>query len=520
MALQATSQAAAIGAAAQNVQFAPSAQNLARKIVVIGTYDPSKTLVTDEVPIQVTSPADAGDKFGFGYMLHRLVKYAFAGSDGVECWCVPQSEPSGAQAAGTITFADTTAQAGTLYLYIAGELVQVAITKNMADTALATATAAAINANTDLPVTAAVNGVTAEQVDITAKTEGAYGNEIAITLNENFGEALPTGMTAVIVDMSGGSGTPTIADALDGLGTGDDANEQFFTDLVHGYLQDTTTLDAISAYVGEGNVFTALYAKTVSRPFRALTGDTATGSAGLTAIKAVGDARKLDRANGVICVPGSPNHPSEIAALAIGIMAKTNNDRAAESYIGKVLPGVIPGARGSDRWTSEYDNRDSAVKSGVSPTVVDNGAVVMQNVLSFYHPDSVPDDSNGYRSMRNLSIIQNILYNIRLNFSQEKWQGISIVDDVGEVGSDIDREKARVVASVEDDLIALAREFGNKAWLFSKAFTVDRIAAGGLVVIRPGGIGFNSTMPVILSGEGGILDTIVQFDTSLAVLLA
>ena len=519
MGLQETSLAAAVGAAVKNVSFAPDTANLPRKILIIGTYDPAKTLVVDETPVQITSVADAGDRFGFGYMVHRLAKYVFSGSDGVECWVCPQSEPSGAQAAGDITFADSTCEAGTLYLYIAGELVRVAITKAMADTALATATAAAINANVDLPVTAAVNGVTAEKVDITAKTEGTYGNDISITLNEGFGEELPSGMTASITGMSSGSGTPTIADALNGLGTGDDSNELWFTDVVHGYLQDTTTLDAISAYVGEGNVYTGCYAKTVARPFRVLTGDVATGSAGLTAVKAVGDARKLDRANGVICVPGSPNHPSEIAAVAIGLMAKTNNDRAAESYIGKVLPGIIPGASGTDRWTSQYDNRDSAVKSGCSPTVIDNGAVVLQNVLTFYHPDNVADSSNGYRSMRNISIVQNMLYNVKLRFSAEKWQGISIVADLNKVSSALDKEKARDVGTVEGELVSLATGFEGKAWIFSGAFTIDRIAAGGLVTIRDGGIGFNSTLPVILSGEGGIFDTVVEFDTSLAVLL-
>jgi hypothetical protein len=40
------------------------------------------------------------------------------------------------------------------------------------------------------------------------------------------------------------------------------------------------------------------------------------------------------------------------------------------------------------------------------------------------------------------------------------------------------------------------------------------------VSIRTGGIGFDSVMPVVLSGEGGILDTRVDFDTALTVFLA
>jgi hypothetical protein len=39
------------------------------------------------------------------------------------------------------------------------------------------------------------------------------------------------------------------------------------------------------------------------------------------------------------------------------------------------------------------------------------------------------------------------------------------------------------------------------------------------VVIRAGGKGFTMTLPVLLSGEGTIFDTTVEFDTSLDIFL-
>jgi phage tail sheath gpL-like len=518
MPLSQSSLAAANAVGVQNVQFQSAAKNLPRKILVIGTYDPLITTITDNVPVLVTSPADAGNKFGFGYMIHRLVTQVFEGSQGVECWVIPQSE-TGAAAIGDIDFVGSVAtEAGTLYLYVAGLPVPVTILKADDADAVATAVAAAVTADKNLPVTAVVNGVTTSQVDFTAKSEGPEGDNISLTFNWGFQEDFPAGVTAAVTDMTGGSGVPVIANALNGLGTGDDANEDFFTDMVHGYGQDTTSLDAISAYVGEGNDFVGLYLKTVARPFRSLVGDVATGSAGLTALLALGNGRKLDRANGVIAVPGSPNHPSEIAALAIGIMARLNNDRAAESYNGKLLPNIIPGAR-ADRWTSDYDDRDTAVKAGVSPTAIDNNAVLMQNVLTFYHPDSIADSSNGYRSQRNISIIQNLLYNLKNNFGQEKWQGISIVDDIAKVSNITDRQKARDTNSVLDDLLALANSFEGHAWIFSAAFTISKLQEGGYISIRAGGTGFDIILPIVLSGEGSIINTTIQFDTSLAVLL-
>ena len=308
-------------------------------------------------------------------------------------------------------------------------------------------------------------------------------------------------------------------DALDGLGTGDDANEQFFTDVVHGYGQDSTTLNAISAYVGEGNELLGLYDDVVARPFRVLTGDVAAGSAGLAALQVVADARKQDRANGVIAVPGSPSHPSEIAALAMGHLSRINQDRAAQSGIDIFLSGIWPGEK-ADRWTSDYDNRDIAVKGGISPTRVKSGAnIFMQNMVTFYRPDSVPVSSNSYRSMRNIGILQNVAFNVRRVAESEKWQGIFIVADVGAVTSTVDRTKARDVNSWKDDLMALAREFEAKGWIFSSSFTISELKKVGSVVIRAGGTGFDSILSIVLSGEGGILDTTIQHDTSIAVFV-
>jgi len=517
MPLSASSLAAAVGSSVENVQFQSSAEVLPRKILIIGTYDPAKTAVVAETPVLVTNEADAGSVFGFGFMVHRLAIKTFAGGLGVETWIQPQAE-TGAQSTGDIDFTGSVpTENGTIYLYIAGDAVPVDILATDTATSIALKVKDAIVANTDLPVTAALN-VTPEIVDLTAKSEGPWGDDISITFNWGVGEALPDGVVTALTAMTGGTGIPDIDDALNGLGTGDDQNESFFTDVVHGYGSDTTTLDKLSVYNGIANGFTGNYAELVSRPFRALIGDTTAGSGGLTAVLALGNGRKTDRTNGIMSNPGSPNHPEEIAAMAIGIMARINANRAEESYIGQVMGGIIPGLK-ADRWTSSYDSRDTALKAGVSPIKIENGVSTMQNVASFYHPDSVPVTSNGYRSMRNISILQNILNNVKVNFSQPKWQGISIVADVTKVTNSTDREKARDIDAVIDDLLAQAISFEGHAWVFTAAFTVAKLQSGTMVSIRAGGTGFDSTLPVILSGEGGIFDTNTQFDTSLAVLL-
>lgn len=517
MALNATSLAAAVGASVKNVQFQSDARNLPRKILVLATYAPAKTAVVPLVPVQVLSAEDAGDRFGFGSMAHRLATQAFIGGQGTPVYVMPQAEVGGAvAAAGSIDFVGSTGvAAGTLHLYIAASAVGVVVGAAASADAIAAAVAAAINADKTLPVsaTAATTVVT-----LTAKSKGPWGNDISVNFNLGYGQALPAGVVAAVTGMAAGAGIPVMATALTALGTGDSANEDYFTDVVHGYGQDTTTLDALSAYVGAGNDFVGLYGKTVARPFRSLVGDTAAGSQGLADLISLADGRKLDRCNGVLAVPGSANHPAEIAAQAMGYMARINCDRVAQHYLGGTLVGVHTGAK-ADRWTSDYDNRDTAVKSGISPSRIQNGAVTLQNVVSFYRPDNVPVTSNGYRSMRNIAIIQNMLFNIRLNFEQEKWQGISIVSDTLRVTNTTDRQKARDVGSVIDDLVALTKSFEAHAWIYEAAFTINKLKQSGAVSIRSGGLGFDNILSVIFSGEGGILDTEIQFDTSLAVLL-
>lgn len=518
MSLVDSSLAAAVGVGAKNVKFQAAALNVPRKIVVIGTYDPAKTSVVPNVPALSGGAAEDGDKYGFGFMLHRLGLTTDEGAQGVERWVIPQAE-TGSAAAGDIDFiGDTATEAGTLYLYIAGYPCFTDVETGDTGTEIVAKIVAKLTELKDLPLSGVV-GTPDTTLDLTAKSKGPWGDGIAISFNEGFQEDFPAGAdTAVITDMTGGAGTPDIQDALDGMGLDDDANEQQFTDGIHGYGTDTTTLNKLSTWNGEGNEFLGLYKKIVARPIRFVDGDTAPGTGGLSTLIALGNGRKKDRTSGTVGVPGSSGHPSEIGAKSMGIMARVTNVRPAENFIGQVLPNVFPGAP-SDRWTSKYANRDAAVKAGISPTVVAGGAVELQNVLTYYHPDSVSVDSNGYRSQRNIAIIQNVLANIKSNFRTDKWRGISIVADVAKVTDPTSRAKARDINAVIDDLVALAVSFEGLAWIFSAEFTIDRLKAGNLVTIRRGGLGFNTRYPILLSGEGGIFDTVVEFDTSLAIIL-
>ena len=518
MALTATSKASGVGSSVDNVSFAPPGENVPSKIIVIGTYDPLKTGVVDEVPVQVFSAEDAGSQFGFGFMVHRLSAEAFIGGRGIPVFIQPQSEV-GAQAAGDADFTGATGVlAGTLHMYIAGDYVPVAVTEAMTAAEIVTAAVAAITAKKELPVTAAINA-TPEIMDLTSKSEGTYGNGISIAFNLGAGEDYPTGVVApTITAMTGGATNPDISTALAGLGTGDGSNEDAYTDMVHGYGQEVAVLNAIRDYVGAGDDTTGTYAKTVARPFYAMTGDTDPGTAALTALIALSDTRLLDRGNGVIPVPDSPSHPSEIAAQTIGHVARVANSVVAEDYVDILLEGVWPGDK-ADRWTSEYDNRDIAYKAGISTTIVKSGKVYIQDLVTFYRPDNVPVDSNGYRDIVNIKKTLNILDSQRRLFSTEKWRGIFIVTDVTRVTSAADKNKARDIDAVKDELLAwYIGVLAAKGWIADLDFPVSKLKEADSVTVRSGGGGFNIQNSFVYSGAGKVKDVVTKFDTSFAVL--
>jgi hypothetical protein len=204
----------------------------------------------------------------------------------------------------------------------------------------------------------------------------------------------------------------------------------------------------------------------------------------------------------------------EVAAQTLGYCEKINASVASQHALGYELKDVPPGSVGND-WTQNYTDRDAAVKAGVGTTMNKSGRVIVQNVITFYHPDSVQQESNSYRDYSNISKIQNILDNIKSNFESSRWLGISVVSDVKKVTSTLDKEKVRDMQTVRGDCVALAEAFEAFAWLFESAYTIENLS----VTLRGGGRGFDVVFPCYLSTEGVIFNNIIKHDINVSVLV-
>lgn len=512
MAITPFTEAHAIGVAPENVQFGISPLNVPARVAGIATYDPLKTSVVDDVEVVILNEADAGDKFGFGFPLHRLLKKIFDGSNGnVKVIAIPQSE-TGTESDGEIEWTGTTTAAGKVFLRIGGELTTIDIPSGSDIEATSDLVVAAINALADTPVIAAKTAVTFETT-FTSKAKGLEQDKIVISLNSAVGEVSPAGLTTVITDMTNGAGTPDIQTALDGMGTDDEANQNSNTDISHGYGIDTGTIDKIGIYVGLGNAFTGLYKKTVGRPFTCLMGDTDPGSAALTALQVITDARLTDRGNMILAAPDEEDIPTEMAAFATGVIAAIDQVNPAQNYSDLVLSTIGGLSVSAQRWTKNLDTRDIAVKSGISPTEFKTNQVFLQNVQTFFRPANIPTTSNGYKSRRSIAIIRNMLFKMREIFEAPAWQGITIVSDSSEVTGSPAKEKARSVIDVKTELNNFADfAFKEKSWIFDAAFPKKN----STVLIRQASNGFDVNFAFILSGESQVLNIVQRFDINIA----
>lgn len=169
------------------------------------------------VPVPVSTQAQADALFGRGSQLAGMFRAYFANNWASEVWALPVAEGSTA-ATFTITVTGTATQSGTIHLYIGGRHVPVAVASGDAFGVVATAIGAAITADLDSYVTP---GVASGVVTLTAREKGTYGNDLRVSdsyYGAVGGETIPTGLSLAYTIPVNGAGEPTFTTAISNLG--------------------------------------------------------------------------------------------------------------------------------------------------------------------------------------------------------------------------------------------------------------------------------------------------------------
>lgn len=235
-----------------NNSQANSSGGINQRTLIIGQMTAAGN-ASPNVPAISAGIGDAQTKYGQNsQMASMLASYRHGDTFG-EVWCLPLTDDVGAAAAtNTITITGTPTGNGTIALYIGcggtwgdgSGRYQIGVTSASTPTSIAAAIAAAINADSYCPVTAAAAlGV----VTLTAVNKGLNGNDIDVRLNYQGvlgGEATPAGLTVAIAtpQCTGGLVNPILTTALANCG------DTPFAFIVMPYT-DATSLTAMDAFL-------------------------------------------------------------------------------------------------------------------------------------------------------------------------------------------------------------------------------------------------------------------------------
>ncbi|MGB0683405.1 MAG: phage tail sheath subtilisin-like domain-containing protein [Magnetovibrionaceae bacterium] len=369
------------------------------RILVIGQRLATGTVLAG-VPTPVLDERAAEAAFGRGSMLHLMIRALKANNNFTECWAVALDDDGAAAAAtGSLTFAGSPTQSGTVNLMIAGQRVRVAAIAGASAADIATLAEAAINTATDLPVTANVAGGTPTVVDLTARNKGLAGNGIDLRHSYYQGEALPAGLTLTIDTMADGTANPVITPAIDAVA------DEWFTDWAMPYT-DPANLIALETELD--NRFGPL----VMMDGHAYLAATDT-HANLTTL---GNSRNSPH-RPILGLYGSPSWAPAIASALCGVTAFYARQDPAEPFQTLELKGVLPPLM-ADRF--DLAERNLLLHDGISTVRVDDGgAVRIERLITGYQTNSAGAEDPSFLDMNTMKTVSYIRYAVRARIAQK-----------------------------------------------------------------------------------------------------
>lgn len=387
---------------------------------------------------RVTSATQAEDYYGRGSMLAEMIKALKDANRFMETWAIPLDDADAAAAAtGSIAIGSAATGAGTLAIYIAGKRVRVGVAAGDATSAIATAIADAVNADTTLPVTAAA---TTGTVTLTARQAGDSGNDIDLRLNY-YGEETPAGVTVTITALSGGSANPDIATAIASFG------DEWWNWIVMPYT-DSANLTALDDELDDrwgpmrqigARAFTA---------FRGTHSETGT----------FGNGRNSPHVTtmGTNSAPTPPWIWAAVNAVIAGASLAIDPARPVQRL---ELPGIL-GPSATDRWTDT--ERNQLLYDGIATyTVAADGTVRIERQITNYQTNAAGIADDSYLDINTPETLERIRYRQRSRFLQ-KYPRHKLAENDARVGAGQAVMQPKIARA---ELLALYREMEADAWV-------------------------------------------------------
>lgn len=459
---------------------------LPQQIAVIGQGNSANTYAA--TPVQVTNALAVAQAYGFGSPLHKAVEQLFpTNGDGVGTIPVTvypvQAGGSAVAAAGDIVATGTATRQFTGTLRIGGvESLEFVVPSGTAAAAMGAILNTAISGVLDMPVSSAVNTGT-DGVDLTAKWLGETGNDLQIEVLDAPTDA---GITFAVTAMANGAVAPDISAALALFGS------RWNTLVVNAAAPytDTGALDDYSTF-GEGR-----WGDLVRKPLTVYTGTSEDDTA---VLKAAGDARRSDRVNVLHTVPGSASTPWQIAARTVSRVATVAQNNPARDYGSQKLDGIIAG---TDAQQFTYPDRDLLVKAGISTTELKDGVVNLSDTVTLYHPEG--DPTPAYRFVKTITKLQQVIYNLDLEFATVEWDGAPLIPDEQPTTNRAAKKPKTAKAAAN----AIIDNLGLEA-IISDAATAKTLTVAAINSQNPDRLDLSVTVQV--SGNANIVSAVLNF---------
>ena len=349
------------------VQGTPTIPN---KVLIIGQRLTAGA-VAEVVPTSVAS-SDAGETaFGHGSNIAQMIEKFKAANPYTELWAISLDDAGAAVAAtGTITWTGTSTEAASIFLYLAGERIEVAIPDATAAAAVGPLVVTAVTAHMLTSNLGLSAGGAVAVTTFTALNAGTLGNGIKLELSRNEGEVLPAGITAAIVLMGAAVAGATDPDVADAIAVISDA---WYNKIISAYADDTNH-DKLEAQL------LTQWGPMDQRDAMSYIG--AIGNQG--ALTALGNARNSQFTNFI--GGGLSPTPAWVWASVVGAVDAAEPDPARPRQT-LLLPGCVAPLP-ADR----FDNTEQEILlfDGISTyTIGQDGSVFIQRLITTYQTNAL-----------------------------------------------------------------------------------------------------------------------------------
>ena len=363
-----------------------------QRALIIGQVLTSGNAVVG-VPVLGQGVADAKAKGGLGSMLALMTSAYVAADPFGEVWFLPLPDAEGAVAAsGSVLIAGTPTATGVISLYIAGQLVSLAVTAAETPAEIAAALATLINGSSNLPVTAVA---TAATVTLTAKNKGVTGNEIDLRLNyrgTSSGEVVPAGLELTLTAMKNGATNPVLDTTLANLG------DEPFDFIVCPYT-DTASLNALKALLNDKTGRWSYASQVYGHVFAAQRGTLAT-------LATAGNARN-NQHESIMGFYDSPSPAWIWAADVAGTAAVALRADPGRPLQTLTLSTVLAPPSPSQFILGE---RNTLLWDGISTFMVaSDGTVAIENLITTYQKNSFGAADDSYLQVETLFLLMYVL---------------------------------------------------------------------------------------------------------------